>query len=873
MFRIFSGYTEISEMIEIKRKFVIGAEKLIKTHSCHSLRMKNKSCANEDSALFAKFTFNSQNEYSTIATDRHLTGARPHAAKFWLLNCLVLLNQSQRRQVLKSNEPIALFYFIWILNTGTRWQQLMENETNMEKDERQNQTQHFLNILIDYASNQHRNDLIEILLAEEKLFHFSVVINTMTLFEMTVDAGEQLFSDPANTLLMFDKALVETANCIYSQHERNEEMIMKTRIHARFNGMPLCPEITRNNIPKNADFKKFLCICGIVVRASGVRILEFEKEYLCNKCKSKFTLKACIEESYKSPAPTTCPDRKCTSTKFTLLPTDSSRCRDYQEIKIQEQLEQSSIQTPRSITVVLEDDLTDACKPGDDVEVSGLVLRRWHSATPNLRPVIELFVKANYVEVINNNRGSHRLLKDEKHEEFKSFWDRYKSNPIAGRNKILENFCPQVYGLYLVKLSLAVVLAGGVAFVNPSGTCIRGEPHLLLVGDPGTGKSQFLKYAAKVCRRSVLTTGIGCTSAGLTVTATKQGGEWQLEAGALVLADGGVCCIDEFSRIKEHDKTSIHEAMEQQCINVAKAGQVCKLNTRCTIIAATNSKGSYDADQPLNVNIALGSPLLSRFDLILVLLDTRIAECDRMLSTLIISRKETNSHNEYSSSDTSWNLEKMQAYFCLIRALKPTLSEFSHRILKVYYQTQRQADLRNAARTTVRLLESLIRLAQGHARLMFRNEVTVEDAVVTISLMETSMQGTALIEGLNALHSKFPEDAQSEYRTQAQLVLSRLGLHDILEHEISRLDELENESESQIRRNENDDSNENNSVETQVIDAHTKLKNKLQKFAFTKEVNNEPETTKKRKNVFNREDDSNDRDFHVDRNVNKKSKL
>ncbi|KQK18973.1 probable DNA helicase MCM9 isoform X2 [Brachypodium distachyon] len=655
--------------------------------------------------------------------------------------------------------------------------------------------------LAKFLRKLHSDDVRRILLHPEPNLHFPLVIDFADFLEFDPGLANILYTNPKGFLPLFEEAtqlaqnvelgVLNKIEALGNPDELKPAAVQKDFVHVRIDitGSPLefpesSPSIGKVRVKHRGTL---LTLKGTVIRSGGVKMIEGERKYQCRKCNYRFTCYPELEAGNRITLPASCPSmssRGCQSASFQLIE-DSITCHDYQEIKIQESvqlLEVGSI--PRSMPVILMDDLVDIVKAGDDVILTGILSAKWSSDVKDVRCNLDPMFIANYVRRTNELKSGIDIP-EEIVKEFDLFWAEYGATPLKGRNKILEGICPQIYGLFTVKLAVALTLIGGVQHVDASGTKVRGEPHMLLVGDPGTGKSQFLKFAAKLSNRSVITTGLGSTSAGLTVTAVKDGGEWMLEAGALVLADGGLCCIDEFDSMREHDRTTIHEAMEQQTISIAKAGLVTTLSTKTTVFGATNPKGQYDPNESLSVNTTLSGPLLSRFDIVLVLLDKKNKDLDEIISSHILAQNTKPDKENISDSGVKstllpvikkWTLPLLRRYIHYIKQrFKPVLTKEAERAISGYYQLQRRSGTQNAARTTVRMLESLIRLAQAHARLMFRNEVTQLDAIAAILCIESSMTTSSIIDGAgNALNSNFWENPDQEYIEQEKIILGKL---------------------------------------------------------------------------------------------------
>ncbi|XP_010547918.1 PREDICTED: probable DNA helicase MCM9 isoform X2 [Tarenaya hassleriana] len=627
--------------------------------------------------------------------------------------------------------------------------------------------------LAEFLVKHYSGQLRSICLSPDPKLHYPLFIEFAELIDEKPHLSRLVFSNPTEYLRYFDDSAI-LAHKIALEHMRkfeNKMGIQKRFIHVRINtsGSPL--ELSPETFPSIGRVRVkhrgiLLTLKGTVIRSGAVKMYEGERMYRCRKCKHEFPLFPELEARNSIVKPSICPSQRlkpCEGTNFD--PIDDTVIRhDYQEIKIQENTQVLGVGViPRSILVILIDDLVDTVKAGDDAVVSGILTAKWSHELKDVRCDLEPMLMANHVRRTNELK-SEIDIPDSVIMKFKKFWTDFRDTPLKGRNAILGGICPQIFGLFTVKLAVALTLIGGVQHVDASGTKVRGESHLLLIGDPGTGKSQFLKFAAKLSNRAVITTGLGSTSAGLTVTAVKDGGEWMLEAGALVLADGGLCCIDEFDSMREHDRATIHEAMEQQSISVAKAGLVTTLSTKTIVFGATNPKGQYDPDQSLSVNTALSGPLLSRFDIVLVLLDTKNPEWDVVVSSHILSEGELEQEGCVDDLTAVWPLLMLRRYIQFVKGhFRPVLTKEAEDIISSYYRLQRRSATHNAARTTVRMLESLIRLAQAHARLMFRNEVTRLDAITAILCIESSMTTSAIVDNMgNALHSNFTEDPDEE---------------------------------------------------------------------------------------------------------------
>ncbi|MEM2104558.1 MAG: minichromosome maintenance protein MCM [Candidatus Bathyarchaeia archaeon] len=482
-----------------------------------------------------------------------------------------------------------------------------------------------------------------------------------------------------------------------------------------------------------AHIGKLVMIEGIVVRSTPVRPMVMRAAFKCRGC-GNITY---VDQSGPFlKAPFACTDPSCRRKGPFDFMQEESLFIDSQDLRVQERPEDLPPgQLPRTLHVKLVGtEIVDIARPGDHVSVVGTV----RAAAPTMPRVgklrtFVLHLDTNSIEVL----GKEPEATLPSPEEEKRILDLAKDPWI--HRKIMNSIAPSIYGYEHVKEAIMYLLFGGVPKSLPD-IIVRGELNVLLIGDPGTAKSQLLQYVARIAPRGLYTSGRGTTAAGLTAAVIREkGGGMSLEAGALVLADKGIACIDEIDKMRPEDRVAIHEAMEQHTVSVAKGGIVATLNARTAILAAANpALGRYEPRRTVTENISLPVTILSRFDLIFVLRDTPNKEVDSRMSEHILEIHRKGS----SPMEPPIPLELLRKYVSYAKGTKPVLTSEALQRLKEFYLAMRSVSETEGSpiAITARQLESLIRLAEARARAALRAEVLTEDAEAAINIMKRSLE-------------------------------------------------------------------------------------------------------------------------------------
>ncbi|XP_077216175.1 minichromosome maintenance 8 isoform X3 [Tasmannia lanceolata] len=538
---------------------------------------------------------------------------------------------------------------------------------------------------------------------------------------------------------------------------------------------------------------------GTVVKVSTVRPLVVQMNFACAKCGAVITR---IFPDGKYSPPTICNLYGCKSRTFTAI-RSTARPIDFQKIRIQELLRSENHEegrVPRTVECELTEDLVDACIPGDMVTVTGIikVINNYMDVGGGKSKNKNQGLYYLYLEAISIRNSKYQsVLEDSQVSDAESrateLFDLYAFSPrdlefIVKFSKehgpdifrqILQSICPSIYGHELVKAGITLSLFGGVQkhSMDQNKVPVRGDIHIIVVGDPGLGKSQLLQAAASVSPRGIYVCGNGTTNAGLTVAVVKDSmtSDYAFEAGAMVLADRGLCCIDEFDKMSaEHQ--ALLEAMEQQCVSVAKAGLVASLSARTSVLAAANPVGGhYNRAKTVNENLKMSAALLSRFDLVFILLDRPDELLDKRVSDHIMALhagcgghfppqkklcKALQNDGNMELGEKSGSLVSrlrldskkdrdfiplpgplIRKYISYARNFVfPRMSRSAAEILQKFYLRLRDHNTSaDGTPITARQLESLVRLAEARARLDLREEITSQDALDVVEIMKESL--------------------------------------------------------------------------------------------------------------------------------------
>ena len=546
----------------------------------------------------------------------------------------------------------------------------------------------------------------------------SLLVDFDDLSFYNVDVAELLLREPDESLAAFKNAAYEALrveNATYAERIRNE-------LTVRIRGLPTRIELRRIS---TEYLDQLISVAGMVVRTSELRPLAVKAAWRCKKCGH---INYVEQKGIILLKPRRCGE--CEEAKEFELDPKKTEFVDYQVIRIQELPEELPPgQLPQTTDVSLIGDLVNKARPGDRVIVTGILRAEPESAHAGAK--YRLFrsrLDGNYIETLGETPEKIVITKEDE-EIIKSI----ASQPAA-YERLIASIAPAIYGYETQKEAILLQLVGAPQRVLEDGTTLRGDINVLLIGDPGTAKSEMLKYVARVAPRALYTSGRGSTAAGLTAAVVRdKTGMMMLEAGAVVLADQGLACIDEFDKMRPEDRSALHECMEQQTCSVAKGGIVATLNARTAILAALNpTLGKYDPHRNLTDNVNLPIPLLTRFDLIFVLRDVPERAGDERVARHIL---ETHRKGSFATPPPI-SVDLLRKYIVYAKRINPILTPEAEEKLLEYYLKMRSVGDASMITITPRQLESLIRLATARARVMLRDKVNEEDALRAISLME-----------------------------------------------------------------------------------------------------------------------------------------